>query len=217
MKTRRWLITILILAILAAYVFLGMSYVGQHRQNTDLTTGLSGLKVLLAAMPNVTTDLDQRLAAVQGKLAAAEGAFIGETNDILIVNAILRLAEEVGVKALPLSTQPWTAEQISSRNFSVFHLSIQITGDFPHLQDFLSRLETGDLNTLAFTYLQVVRAPLNLNANTAPADSSTNTTTVNSSINTATANSVVNTITVDSSANMTVNLNIAVYTLTPGG
>ena len=199
MKTRRWLITILILAILAVYVFLGTSYLGQHRQNNNLTAGLSGLKELLAALPVIPTDLDQRLAAAQAALTGEESTFTGETNDILIVNAILRLAETTGVKGIPLSTQPWTIEQISNLNFSVFHMSMQITGDFPHTQDFLKRLESGELNTLAFTYLRVVRTPVDFTANTTAADSTANMTLA------------------DTSTKVISDLNIAVYTLAPGG
>jgi hypothetical protein len=115
-------------------------------------------------IPEIPTDLDQRLAAARAELAAAENTLAGETNGTVIINTVLRLAEEAGVKAVPLSTRPWAEEQIYNRNFSVFNLSLEVTGNFQQIRDYLELLDNSELNTMAVKYLKVVRASANPDA-----------------------------------------------------
>jgi hypothetical protein len=66
---------------------------------------------------------------------------------------------------VPLSTQPWVKEQISNRDFLVFHLSLSVTGSFQHISDYLELLENSELNAMSVKYLKVVRASANPDAN----------------------------------------------------
>jgi hypothetical protein len=157
MKIWKWLVALLILAVLAAYTYLGMGYLTQNGHTKVKLSELSGLRTVLAMIPDIPTDLDQRLAAAKAELAAAESAFAGETDSTVIIDTVLRLAEEAGVKGVPLSSNPWAEEQVSNRNFSVFHVSVQVTGDFQQISNYLELLKNSGLNTMSVEYLKVVR------------------------------------------------------------
>ena len=159
MKTRKWLILILVAALLAAYYFIGSDYLKQRRQNETFTSQIAAATQALAQVPPPPSDLEQRLAAARDGLQAATDSFAADTNDTRMVNTILRLADKIGVKAIPLGTEPWVTEKVSDRDYSVFRLNLAVTGTFTQLSTFLDRLETGELKTLVIEFLTVNRIP----------------------------------------------------------
>lgn len=177
MKNWKWLVTILVLALLAVYIWIGAGYFGQKKSLAEHHTELSGLNAALAMMPEISTDLDEKLEAAQAELTETEKLFATEANETEIVDTILQLAEEAGVKGVPLSTQPWVNERISNHDFNVFYLTLEVTGDFQHLQNYLELLENSELTTMAVTYVKATR------------------------------------VSADTDADMTANLDIAVYVL----
>ena len=159
MKTSKLLIIILVAALLAVYYLIGTDYLKQRRQNQSLASQISEATQALALVALPPSDLEQRLAAAQDGLDAAENDFAVDTNDTRIVNAILRLAEDTGVNAIPLTTQPWTTEKVADRNYSVFRLNLAVTGTFARVSSFLDRLESGEPGTLVIEYLSVEKVP----------------------------------------------------------
>jgi hypothetical protein len=158
MKTWRWLAALLVLALLAAYIFLGTGYLKQNNHSKAQLSELSSLRAVLVMLPEIPTDLNDRLAAARAVLATAENAFASETDGTTIIDTVLRLADEAGVKGVPLSSQPWTEEQISNRIVSVFRLSVEVTGNFQQIHHYLELLDSSSLKTMAVKYIKVVRA-----------------------------------------------------------
>ena len=79
----------------------------------------------------------------------------GREQDAL--QCILKLADECGVKAIPLITQPWTTEALSDYNYSIFRLNVAVAGYFTQLVSFLSKLEKGEIQTLIVEDISVTR------------------------------------------------------------
>jgi len=157
MKTWKWLVIVLVIALLVAYYVLGMDYLKQRRQNTDTNSQITELITTLSGIPPYPPDLEQKLADARAELAAAEKSFAGETDDTLIVNNVLQMAKEAGVKAIPLSTRPWAVESIYERNYNVFYLTLSVTGNLIRLQNFIERLENSEAETLVIKNLKVER------------------------------------------------------------
>lgn len=157
MKTRKLLIILLIAALLVVYYLLGTDYMKQRQEHEALASQINDATVTLAQMPEPPTDLELRLAAAQDSLDTAKSSFPGRMSSTLIVNSILRLAEECEVKAIPLVTQPWTTEALSDYNYSVFRLNVAVTGTFTRLVSFISKLENGELKTLIIEDISVTR------------------------------------------------------------
>jgi hypothetical protein len=61
------------------------------------------------------------------------------------------------VKAVPLVTQPWTTENISDFDYSVFRLNVTATGELAKVADFIDRLESGGIPTLVIESLRIDR------------------------------------------------------------
>jgi hypothetical protein len=157
MKSWKSFVVLIVVVLLASYYWLGTGLIKENRRNSSLITDIAGLTAVLHMTPGTTPDLDQRLSVAQAGLAAAENTFAGETDDTRIVNSILRMAEEAGVKVVPISTRPWSIEQISGRDYSVFNLTVSVAGDFQQVQSFIRQLENSEPPTLAVKYLKVDR------------------------------------------------------------
>jgi hypothetical protein len=157
MKAWKWLTVIIILVLLAGYYIFGMGLLKENRRNRDLAAQINNQTDVLTSLPVDSGDTEARISAARADLAAAENSFTGETNDTRIVNYVLRLAEANSVVAIPLSTLPWTVEQIGGIDYSVFYVTFSVTGDFAHLQDFIGGLGTSEISTLGIKKVQVRR------------------------------------------------------------
>ena len=155
MKTRKLLIIILVVTLLAVYYILGTDYLQQRREHEALASQVTGATRTLAQIPPRPADLEQRLAAARTGLETVKNTLPDKLNSTRIVDAILRLADDIGVRAIPLATQPWTTESVNGEDYSVFRLHVAVTGPFTRLSSFLSQLENGELETLVMEYLTV--------------------------------------------------------------
>ena len=157
MKSRKLLLVIFTVVLLAAYYLLGTDFLEQRQEREALTSQIAEANRLKAEIAIPPADLEQRLAAARDNLDTVRNTFPGGLNSTRIINNILELADNVGVKAIPLITQPRVTEGINDNNYSVFRLNIAVTGTFSQLASFLSRLENGELETLILENLTVDR------------------------------------------------------------
>lgn len=157
MKTRKLLIILLVAALLVVYYLLGMGYLKQHQENEALASQINKATQTLAQMPKPPDDLESRLAEAQASLETVKNSFPRTMNSTRIINAILKLADNCEVKAIPLTTQPWKKVDISDHSYFVFRLNVAVTGTFAQLVSFLSELENGEPRTLIVEDLSVNR------------------------------------------------------------
>ena len=148
MKNKKIFIILLVVALLVVYYLLGTGYLKQQRQHLALASQLASDTAALAQIPGPPADLEQRLEAANVTLETAKKILPARMSSTQIVNAILRLAEECEVKAIPLVTQPWTTQELGDHGCSVFRFSVAVTGTFDRLTSYLSKLENGELKTL---------------------------------------------------------------------
>jgi Tfp pilus assembly protein PilO len=155
MKSRTALITILILALVVVYYLIGTDYLGQRNQKEVLAGQIADATGELALIPLPPSDLDEQLANAQDTLWEMQESFAIDTNNTRIVNGILRLAEENGVTAIPLSTQDWTLTKILKQDYSVFRIEIAATGNYTQMVNFLYQLENDEPKTLVLENVTV--------------------------------------------------------------
>jgi len=113
---------------------------------------------MLAQITPSPADLAERLSEAQKNYEAALGFFPDQMNTTVIIENVLRLAEEAGVKAIQLITQPWTTEEFGDQEYAVFRLSINAGGDYAGLAGFIDRLETDTPPTLVIESIIIKRA-----------------------------------------------------------
>ena len=157
MKTRKLLSVLLCVVLLVAYYLLGTDYLKQRQEREVLASQITEAAQMLAQVPAPPADLEERLAATQASLEGVRNSFPEELNSTRVINTILKLADEVGVKAIPLITQPWAIESVNDYDYSVFRLNVAVTGTYTQLGSFLSQLENGELQTLTVESLRVIR------------------------------------------------------------
>ncbi|MBN1160479.1 MAG: hypothetical protein JXA17_00810 [Dehalococcoidales bacterium] len=155
MKNRKVLITILIIAILVAYYIIGTGYMTQRSQKETLAAQISEANAALALIPLPPPDLEEQLADAEDRLWALEETLDIDSNITRIVNKILRLAEETGVKAIPLSTLPWAREVYENQDYSVFRIDLEVSSNFTQMVAFLNLLENGEPGTLVLEHVNV--------------------------------------------------------------
>jgi Tfp pilus assembly protein PilO len=154
---KKLLVALLILALLAGYYIFGTGYLKQRQEQAALASETEAARQALAQAPARPAYLDQRLqAALAGEKAAGE-SMPERLNTTQVLDAILRLAEDHGVKAVPLVTQPWTNEAVAGYEYAVFRLELTLTGEFEPVATFLAALETGVPGTLVIEYLRLAR------------------------------------------------------------
>lgn len=158
MNKRKLLITLLIIALIVVYYLLGTDYLKQLKQHESLPLQIAEVNRNRVQIPARPADLEQRLATARAELDTVGNTLPEKLNSTRIVNTILRLADDIGVKAIPLVTQPWTTKGSDNYTYSVFRLNVAVTGTFTQLVTFLSRLENGELQTLVMENLSVRRA-----------------------------------------------------------
>lgn len=157
MKYKKIAIILVIAILLVAYYWLGTGYIKERRQNSTLSTDIDDTMLLLAEIPPIDPDLQERLDEVQNELELALNYFPLEPNTTVIINSILRTAEDIGIKAIPLFTKSWTVETLDDYNVNVFRLNLAVSGTSQQFSDFLYQLENGETPTMVIEYLTVNR------------------------------------------------------------
>lgn len=157
MKYRKTGLVLVIAILLVAYYWLGTGYLKERRQNSALSADITDTMLLLAEIPSVDPDLQERLDEVQNELELALNSFPLEPNTTVIINSILRTADDIGIKAIPLFTKSWVVEAFDEYNVNVFRLNLTVSGTSEQFSDFLYELENGETQTMVIEYLTVNR------------------------------------------------------------
>ena len=158
MKNRDLLIIALVGALLVAYYMLGTDYLKQRRAGRELAAKIADTSLLLSQTPRYPADLKDWQAAAQAGLDAVKNSFPQNLDSTRIIDSILEIAGETGVKAIPLVTQPWTVVSIDDFPYSVLRLNVTATGTYAQVSGFLERLETSEMETLVIEEISVDRA-----------------------------------------------------------
>ncbi len=150
------MIALVVMALAVVYGVIGIDYTKQLKVRETTTFEISDITQNLKQIPAPPQNLEQRLAAAQARLATARSAFPGKPNSTQVIYNILWLADECQVKAIPLTTQQWSADK-AGKGYLVFRLHIAVQGGFSEVVNFLGRLENGDFGTLTIENLVVSR------------------------------------------------------------
>ncbi len=155
MKTRKLLVAVLIIVLLAVYYVVGTDYLKQRQDSESLESQITESTQALALIPPPPADLETRLDEARNGLEVAKNAFPEQLNSTLIIDYILKLAVDAGVKAIPLLTQPWAVQSVGGKEYSILRLQVSVTGTYNRMAAFLVSLENGKYGTLVMEYVIV--------------------------------------------------------------
>jgi Tfp pilus assembly protein PilO len=148
------ILVIAIIGLLAAHYFLWMGYLRERQGQAALTDNITRTAATLAQTSQPPPDLEQQLAEAEAGLAAAQSDFPRDINSTRLINAILRLADDCQVRAIPLVTKPWTREN-TGQGYDVFRLSVVVRGSFTQVTSFVSQLKDIGFASLVIENLSV--------------------------------------------------------------
>ncbi len=152
-------ITIVVAVVILVTVasFFGLDYKKQREEQALLAGQMADASNLLSLLPRPPQDLEQRLVEVQQSLATEMEAFPSGTDSTRVINYILKEADRLEIKAIPLLTQPWAVENVGKHDYHVFRLNLAAEGSLAQLTDFVTELESGTYKTLILEELTVSR------------------------------------------------------------
>jgi hypothetical protein len=143
-----------VLALLAAYYFLGTGLVKQRHNNEVLASQITEKSDELAKALKPSQDLDARLAETEENLDDAISSIPTDLKSTLVINDILKLAQNCQITAIPLTAGPWTE---GNKGYHVFKISMSISGSFLNIHSFLDQLENVEFKTIIIEGLNVNR------------------------------------------------------------
>lgn len=141
-------ITLILVILVIVYGLLAMDYMKQGPEQERLLSEIEEADQSREAIPEPSTAFSELLAVVQANLAAEYETIPGEISSSDVIDTVLGLAQEIGVKAIPLITQPWTEQYVGESTYRIFRINVEIEGLFSQVREYVSRLESGEFNTL---------------------------------------------------------------------
>ncbi|HEY40836.1 MAG TPA: hypothetical protein G4O18_03140 [Dehalococcoidia bacterium] len=136
------------IVLLVVYGLLAMDYMKQGPEHERLLSEIEEINQSREALPEPSTYFSEQLVVIQAALDAESVTIPGEINSTDVLDTILSLADDIGVKAIPLITQPWMEVHIGVNTYSILRINVDITGLFSSVKNYVSRLESGDFKTL---------------------------------------------------------------------
>ncbi|MBI2836564.1 MAG: hypothetical protein HYX85_02595 [Chloroflexi bacterium] len=145
-KPLTWFILVVLIAA-AGYVFLGMTYIRQQREQKDLAFQVEQLRPAAGASDN-QDDLRRRLTVAQEQLAKEQASFPSRLRNTEVVDWIQQTAQQSQVTAFVLQAKPLSSEKVGERIYNVLRVEVTAEGSFPQLKAFVQQLEEGTFKTL---------------------------------------------------------------------
>jgi hypothetical protein len=134
--------------LLLVYGILAMDYIKQGPEQERLLSEIEEVDQSRETLLEPSTDAYERLVALEAAIAAEYVVIPAEISSSNVIDTIFSLAQEIGVKAVPLITQQWSEEHIGENTYCVFRIDVEIEGLLSQVRDYVSRLESGEFNTL---------------------------------------------------------------------
>jgi hypothetical protein len=144
-----------IVILLVVYGVLALDYMKQGPEQDRLLSEIEEIDQSLQALPELPPDRLEELAIIQASLAAEQEAIPSDINSSDVIEAILRLAQRTGVKAVPLVTEPWSEERVGEDTYRVLRINVRSEGTFAQVSEFIARLENGEFSTLSVEQLSI--------------------------------------------------------------
>ena len=140
--------TIFFLFILAC--FLVVDYTNQHREHGLLEAQIADATRALAhrAVPVSVEELELQLAQMGESLWIEMESFPAAMNSTVFIDDILKLADESGLQATPLITEPWSTGTVGEHDYNIFRFNLAVRGTFSEVVALVSKLEDGRFKTL---------------------------------------------------------------------
>jgi hypothetical protein len=139
---RRLLVTVLGIGLLIICAYFLISTISQHSEQEALRTQISDANDMIALIPEVPSDLQQRLTDIEASLVSEQSKLSGQLNTTRVIDTLLDMASANRISVVFISTKPWTLVNIEEYDYLIFTINLDIEGELDALAVFLRTLES---------------------------------------------------------------------------
>ncbi len=143
------ILTGVILLALAGLIVLGIFYMNEESEQDDLADEIVQKEVELNGMQANSPDEEAILTEALARLEAASEGFPTNLDATDVIALILDYSAETNVEILPLNTSPAVVQVIDGNTYMAVSFTATIHGTFESVLDFISKLESGSINTFS--------------------------------------------------------------------
>ena len=148
-------IVIIVVVAMIVYGIFAIDYIKQGPEQDSLLAEIEDVKHSIQELPEPSQDYIERMEAVSASLDAEYSAITGETNSSDVIENILSVAQDAGVKAIPLVTQPWVDQNVRGTIYRIFRVEVEAYGAYAQVSEFITTLENDNQSTLIVENLSV--------------------------------------------------------------
>lgn len=153
--TRRLFLTVLSIGLLIICVYFLIDTMSQQNEQETLRTQITDAIEMIALIPEVPSDLEQRLADIEASLVSEQSNLSGQVNTTQVIDTLLDMAGASQVSVVFMSTTPWSLVNIEGYNYLIFTINLDIEGELDNLVAFLRTLESELPESLSVQHLTV--------------------------------------------------------------
>jgi len=141
--TRKLFLTVLSIGLLTICVYLLIDTMSQQSEQETLRTQITDSIEMIALIPEIPSDLEQRLADIEASLVSEQSGFSGQVNTTQVIDTLLDMAGASQVSVVSMSTTPWSLVNVEGSVYLVFAINLDIEGELGNIAVFLRTLESG--------------------------------------------------------------------------
>ena len=153
--TRRLFLTVLSIGLLIICLYFLIDTMSQHNEQETLSAQITDAIEMIALIPEVPSDLEQRLADIEASLVSEQNNLPGQVNTTQIIDMLVDMADASQVSVVSLATTPWSLVNAEGHIYSVFVINLDIEGELDNLGAFLRTLENESPESLSVQHLTV--------------------------------------------------------------
>ncbi len=158
----------LILTFLFVLFIIGIAFFGYlyYDNSVSVDANLARYNELQADIIQLNSELSKLSADVDSQLLESRADLIYEEKRIpaeirinMVIQEILAIGEYYGVIVIPLSADDWSAENIGAHEYQKLVITINVSGSWDALVNFLSSLQSSNYLTLFCSSLDTTVSP----------------------------------------------------------
>ena len=153
--TRRLFPTVLSIGLLIICVYFLIDTMSQQNEQKTLRTQITDAIEMIGLIPEVPSDLEQRLADIEASLVSEQSDLPGQVNTTQVIDTLVDMVGASQVSMVSLATTPWSLVNIEGYNYLIFIINLDIGGELDNIGAFLRTLESDLPESVSVQHLTV--------------------------------------------------------------
>ncbi len=138
----RKLLLLLVLCLLAGFIYLVNDYSRQQREQSSISTQIDECSQVFQLLETPPADLQLQLENTRkANQEVKNDLSVSHSGSTAVIALILKTADECNLKATPIGTDTWTEKNIGDSIYQMLPINLEIRGKAEDVIRFISRVE----------------------------------------------------------------------------